>query len=237
MKLFLFSLILLISQQLSAQQIKGKVVSDSVAINQVLIININSQEKTYSDFYGGFSINANIGDELRIVKEGYERKILTVRNYNELLINLNKIAIEIDEVEVQQKLSGNLGKDSKLFNENKKKVALNNDLKVYFKTKSSGELMKPKPGEFVQPVSGGIGFGKIDNKWTVSDLVEWIRENLTDDYFISVGLSFQEINSFLFYSLQNYNTKNIVKYGYCNNEDVGNLKLHFETSYKKLKDK
>ena len=96
MKLFLFSLILLISQQLSAQQIKGKVVSDSVAINQVLIININSQEKTYSDFYGGFSINANMGDELRIVKEGYERKILTVRNYNELLINLNKIAIEID---------------------------------------------------------------------------------------------------------------------------------------------
>ena len=237
MKIFLFSFILLISQQLSAQQIKGKVVSDSVAVNQVLVINISSQEKVYSDFSGRFSINANIGDELRIVREGYERKILVVRNYNDLLINLNNIAIEIEEVEVEQRLSGNLGKDSKLFNENKKKVALNNDLKVYFKTKSSGELMKPKPGEFVQPVSGGIGFGEIDNKWTVSDLVEWIRENLTDDYFISLGLSFQEINSFLFYSLQNFTTKNILKYGYCNNEDVGNLKLHFETSYKKLKDK
>ena len=237
MKIFLFSFILLISQQLSAQQIKGKVVSDSVAVNQVLVINISSQEKVYSDFSGRFSINANIGDELRIVREGYERKILVVRNYNDLLINLNNIAIEIEEVEVEQRLSGNLGKDSKLFNENKKKVALNNDLKVYFKTKSSGELMKPKPGEFVQPVSGGIGFGEIDNKWTVSDLVEWIRENLTDDYFISLGLSFQQINSFLFYSLQNFTTKNILKYGYCNNEDVGNLKLHFETSYKKLKDK
>lgn len=211
--------------------------SDSVSVNQVLIININSKEKIYSDFYGGFSIDANLGDELRIVKEGYERKILSVRNYNELLININKIAIEIEEVKVQQRLSGDLGKDSKLFNENKRKVALNSDLKVYFKTKSSGELMKPKPGEFVQPLSGGIGFGKIDNKWAVPDLVEWIRKNLTDDYFISLGLDFQEINSFLFYSLQNYNAKNILKYGYCNDEDVGNLKLHFETSYKKLKDK
>ena len=211
--------------------------SDSVAVNQVLIINMNSNQKTYSNFQGQFIININIGDEIRLVKEGYERKVLRINNYDEVLINLIKLVTEIEEVEVKKKLSGDLAADSKLFNENKKKVALNNDLKVYFKTKSSEELMKARHDEFVQPVGGGISFGKIDNKWTLPDLVEWLRENLTDDYFTSIGLISQEINSFIFYALQSFGTRTILKYGYCNEEDVGNLKLHFETSFKKFKNK
>lgn len=211
--------------------------SDSVSVNQVLVININSQEKTYSNSQGQLIINANLGHELRFVKEGYERKILKIINTNDVVINLIKLVTEIEEVEVRKKLSGNLGVDSKLFSENKKKVALNNDLKVYFKTKSSEELMKPRHGEFIQPVGGGISFGKIDDKWTTSDFVEWLRENLTDNYFISLGLISQEINSFIFYSLQSFGTRNILKYGYCSEEDIGNLKLHFETTFKKFKNK
>lgn len=211
--------------------------SDSVLVSQVLVVNINSQEKTYSNSQGQFIINADLGDELRFVKEGYERKVLKITNTDEVFINLIKLITEIEEVEVKKKLSGNLDEDSKLFNENKKKVALNNDLKVYFKTRSSGELMKPKPGEFVQPVGQGFTIGGPDNKWGVTDLVEWIRENLTDEYFISLGLAFPEINSFLYYSLQSFHTMTILKYGYCSEEDVGNLKLHFETSYKKFRKK
>ena len=211
--------------------------SDSVSVNQVLIININSQEKNYSNSQGQFMIDANVGDELRFVKEGYERLDVTIKNQNDLMINLIKLVIEIEKVEIKKKLSGHLAADSKLFNENKNKVALNNDLKVYFKTRSSEELMNPRHGEFVQPVGEGFTFGKIDNKWTLPDLVEWIRENLTDDYFISLGLSSQEINSFIFYSLQSFGTRTILKYGYCSEEDVGNLKLHFETSFNKFKNK
>lgn len=211
--------------------------SDSVSVSQVLIININSQEKTYSSFQGQFSINANVGDELRFVKEGYERKVLKIINTNDVLINLIKSVTEIEEVEVRKKLSGNLDEDSKLFNENRKKVALNNDLKVYFKTKSSEELLTPRHGEFVQPVGGGISFGKIDDKWTSSDLVEWLRGNMTDEYFISLGLLSPEINSFIFYSLQSFGTRTILKYGYCSEEDLGKLKLHFETTVKKFKNK
>lgn len=227
----------MISQYFYSQQLKGKVVSDSVFVNQVLIININSQEKTYSDSYGQFIIKTNSGDEIRFLKEGYERKSIVIRNQEDLIINLIKNVIEIEEVEVKKKLSGNLAKDSKLLDENKKKVALNNDLKLYFKLPSNGELMKPKPGEFVQPVGGGISFGKIEDKWTVTDMVEWIRENLTDDYFLSIGLGFPEINPFLYYSLQSFNIRNILKYGYCNDKDVGNLKLHFESSFKKFRNK
>lgn len=237
MKIFLFSCFLLLFEQVYSQRINGKTVSDSVLVSQVLVVNINSQEKTYSNSQGQFIINADLGDELRFVKEGYERKVLKITNTDEVFINLIKLITEIEEVEVKKKLSGNLDEDSKLFNENKKKVALNNDLKVYFKTRSSGELMKPKPGEFVQPVGQGFTIGGPDNKWVVTDLVEWIRENLTDEYFISLGLAFPEINSFLYYSLQNFDVKTILKYGYCSEEDVGNLKLHFETSYKKFRKK
>ncbi|MBV6880702.1 hypothetical protein NG800_010015 [Epilithonimonas ginsengisoli] len=237
MKIFLFSCFLLLFEQVYSQRINGKTVSDSVLVSQVLVVNINSQEKTYSNSQGQFIINADLGDELRFVKEGYERKVLKITNTDEVFINLIKLITEIEEVEVKKKLSGNLDEDSKLFNENKKKVALNNDLKVYFKTRSSGELMKPKPGEFVQPVGQGFTIGGPDNKWGVTDLVEWIRENLTDEYFISLGLAFPEINSFLYYSLQSFHTMTILKYGYCSEEDVGNLKLHFETSYKKFRKK
>jgi len=227
--------LLFISHFIFSQQVRGKIVSDYVAANQVLVVNINSQEKTYSDSKGQFFINANIGDELRFIKLGYERKIINVKNDNELLINLIKLTIEIEEVEVKKKLSGNLSKDSKLFDENKKKVTLNNDLKVYFKAPSSAEVLKAKPGEFIQPVGTGFGFGAIDNKWTLTHLVEWIRENLKDEYFISMGLEFPEINSFLFYSLRTFNTKNILKYGFCDDQDVGNLKLHFEEKLKDFK--
>lgn len=237
MKIFLFSSFLLLFQNFNSQNIKGKIVSDSVSVNQVLVININSDEKTYSNSQGQFIINANLGDELRFVKEGYERKFLKIINKDEIFINLIKLITEIEEVEVKKKLSGDLTTDSKLFNENKKKVALNNDIKVYFKTRSSEELMKPKPGEFVQPVSSGITFGEIKNKWKLPDLVEWLRENLTDGYFISFGMESPEINSFIYYSLQSFNTMTILKYGYCSEEDVGNLKLHFETSFKKFKSK
>ncbi|PZU84151.1 MAG: hypothetical protein DI529_11665 [Chryseobacterium sp.] len=222
-----------ISYFVFSQQIKGRIVSDSVAVDQVLIININSQEKTYSNSQGQFTINAKVGDELRFVKDSYERKIVMVKDPGEISVNLIKLAIEIEEVEVKKKLSGNLASDTKLFNENKKKTALNNDLKVYFKQPSSAELLKPKHGEFVQPVGEGFSFGKIDDKWTITDFVEWIRENLSDEYFVSMGIGFQEINPFLYYSLQSFNTRNILKYGYCSDADVGKLKLHFE---KKLHD-
>jgi len=227
--------LLFISNFIFSQQVRGRIVSDSVVANQVLVVNINSQEKTYSDSKGQFFINANIGDELRFIKLGYERKVINVKNDNELLINLIKLTIEIEEVEVKKKLSGNLSKDSKLFDENKKKVTLNNDLKVYFKAPSSAEVLKAKPGEFIQPVGTGFGFGAIDNKWTLTHLVEWIRENLKDEYFISMGLEFPEINLFLFYSLRTFNTKNILKYGFCDDQDVGNLKLHFEEKLKDFK--
>ena len=235
MKKLLLVTFLFIFQFILSQQITGRIVSDSVSVNQVLVININSQEKTYSDSKGQFLINANIGDELRFVKLGYERKIIIVKNYNELLINLVKLAIEIEEIEVKKQLSGNLGKDSKLFDENRKKVTLNNNLKAYFKAPSSAEILKAKPGEFIQPVGTGFSFGAIDNKWTTTDLVEWIKENLRDEYFISMGLEFPEINSFRYYSLRTFNAKNILKYGFCDEQDVGNLKLHFENTLKIFK--
>ncbi|RZJ39035.1 MAG: hypothetical protein EOO18_01820, partial [Chryseobacterium sp.] len=141
MKIFLFSCFFFVFQNFFSQQITGKISSDSASLSRVLVVNIQSDEKVYSNSNGEFVLDANPGDELRFIKEGYERKVLLVRNNDQLVVNLVKLVTEIEEVVVQKKLSGNLATDAGLFNENKKKVALNNDLKVYFKLPSSASLM------------------------------------------------------------------------------------------------
>ena len=228
MKIFLFSGFFFVFQNFFSQRITGKISSDSASLSRVLVVNIQSEEKVYSNSNGEFVLDANPGDELRFIKEGYERKVLLVRNNDQLVVNLVKLVTEIEEVVVQKKLSGNLATDAGLFNENKKKVILNNDLKVYFKLPSSASLMKPKPGEFVQPVGSGFTFGKIDNQWTETDFAEWIRENFTDAYFISLGIKPVDISRFIFYGLQSFDKIRILKYGYCTDQDVGNLKTLFE---------
>ena len=218
MKLFLFFCLFFVFQNSFSQRITGNISSDSASLSRVLVVNIRSDEKVYSNSNGEFVLDANPGDELRFIKEGYERKVLLVRNNDQLVVNLVKLVTEIEEVVVQKKLSGNLATDAGLFNE----------LKNYFKLPSSASLMKPKPGEFVQPVGSGFTFGKIDNQWTETDFAEWIRENFTDAYFISLGIKTVDISRFIFFGLQSFDKIRILKYGYCTDQDVGNLKLLFE---------
>lgn len=230
LKTFLLSLFLMPLSFVFSQQISGSVVSDSASVRHLLVINIDSQDKIYTDDTGQFTLSASVGQKLRFVKEGYERKDILIKNNDYLTVNISKVIIEIPEVEIKKKLSGDLAKDSKLFDENKQKVALNNDLWHYYKAPASLEVLKAKPGDFVQPLSGGFGIGKINNKWVITDLVEWLRKNLTDDYFTSMGLGKAEINSFLYFSLRSFDSRIILKYGLCSDGDVGNLKLHFENS-------
>lgn len=230
MKILLQSLFLFPASFVFSQKISGSVVSDSAFVRHVLVTNINSQDKTYTDDTGQFTLSGNVGQKLRFVKEGYERKDILIKNNDYLTVNISKVIIEIPEVEIKKKLSGDLAKDSKLFDENNQKVTLNKDLWHYYKAPASLDVLAPKPGEFVQPVSSGFGIGKINNKWVMTDLVEWLRKNLMDDYFTSMGLGEAEINSFLYFSLRSFDSRIILKYGLCSDGDVGNLKLHFENS-------
>ena len=63
--LFLFFSISIFSQNI----IYGKVVNEiNFGIPAVLVVNINTDQKTYTDLNGDFSISANAHDELRFIK-------------------------------------------------------------------------------------------------------------------------------------------------------------------------
>lgn len=115
-------------------------------ISGVSVVNIKNGQVGNSDFEGKFSISAKIGEEIRLVKNGYERTDfrISMQDFSfEKTFVLKPLAIEIQEVKVKPYISGNLGKDSKQFNPSAKKTALLRDLDRYVK-ENPIEMPPPK---------------------------------------------------------------------------------------------
>lgn len=121
----------------SQQQITGFITdSGRENINPVLVINVSSLKSTLSDPSGKFTIEASENNELRFVKEGYYRldKKIGKDDFNSpLIISLAKAEIEIPEVKITFKPTGNLERDSKKLGESRKLSALKSDLENYMK--------------------------------------------------------------------------------------------------------
>lgn len=122
----------------SQQQVTGIVTDNGKSnINPVLVINVSNQKSTLSDASGRFSIEASENDEIRFVKEGYYRfdKIMIKEDFNSpLMITLEKREIEIPEVKITYKPTGNLEKDNNHLNESRKIVSLRSELDEYMKS-------------------------------------------------------------------------------------------------------
>lgn len=90
-----------------------------------------------SDKMGNFAILAKPSDELRIVREGYERKlvILTSEDFTKSLdVKLTVIPVEIEEVAIGFNPTGNLKKDVPKLNPPAKVTALNMAMNNYMRT-------------------------------------------------------------------------------------------------------
>lgn len=97
---------------------------------------MQTDEKVFTDNDGNFKIRASVRDELRFVKENFERKSKIIQNsdfFTILTVQLTRIPIDIDEVKVVAKLTGNLTNDAKFYPFSKKTVALNDDIRKYEK--------------------------------------------------------------------------------------------------------
>lgn len=104
----------------------GKVFDDLGVLENVHIINLNTNSATKSNFKGEFKIFAKEKDSLKITFVGYKTKVLILKKtdfgINEKQINLKKEIIELDEVEIKKHtLTGSLENDIKLV-PNKKQV-------------------------------------------------------------------------------------------------------------------
>lgn len=220
---------LLLSLSAYAQNIiSGNTVSEQGYILQnVLIININNNTQVISDNQGFFKIKANENDELRFIKEKYDRAIRKVNNqdlFSLISVTLVQSATEIETVDLGFNTTGDLKKDISLRSSNKKKF-LNEEIKNYIKThpeeKKDTRITKPTFGvpdmnqgqvsilSVGNGASGGILglvtkqiFKKDKRKPNYSEIQNFhrkVKHSFYGDYFIQQGLDEFEFDSYLVY--------------------------------------
>lgn len=209
----------------SQQKIVGFITDNTnVNINPVLIINISKNISVLSNSSGKFVIDADENDEIRSVKEGYYRasKKISKEDFNNpLLMILQKEEIQIAEVKITFRPTGNLEKDSKLLNESQKLRSLKSDMSKYMRS----PLSEPLADRSISKTFTGHDFkaGQVDIKGVIGAAVGLIKKatkpkitkanylefqtfmtrlkNEVDlDFFKKYGMEDEQMDTFLLYA-------------------------------------
>ncbi|MGE6397983.1 hypothetical protein [Chryseobacterium scophthalmum] len=142
----------------SQQNIYGKIVDeDRNNLTGVLVFNITKNIKAYSDISGDYLIEAQENDEVKFIKQGFYRidKIIKKETFNSPLeIQLVRAETLIQEVKIDYKPTGNLGKESKHLEGSKKVAALQSSINDYMKS----ELNEPLPKNVIPKSFQGHDF-------------------------------------------------------------------------------
>ena len=224
----------------SQEYIFGKVTSEqNTEIAGVLVINIKTDEETYTNKDGNFMIAAKSKDLLRFVKQKFDRVSYTIKPEDfqkAITISMQKSTIEIDEVEIKNKLTGNLKDDINKV-ENKKKTKLNQEISKMNLEKTDLTILLPRAGEFKQPKGEGFSVGTIKDRWDTVDVNQGYLYILGEYYFVEeVGLQKEEVAHFIGYVMQSLNLKNIKKKGYFLSEDIATFQVLAEKKIKTFKE-
>lgn len=209
MKKLLFLCFLAISISVFSQTVSGIVVTEeSARIPKALIINMNSDQKVLSNDVGEFSINAKFGDEIRIVKENYEREKIIVKNENYFTVRLVQIPMEIEEVSIENKRIAEAKKE-----ELRQSIGLPKGPEKPREKPADAvdDIVKPliriPPMVNVQAIYDVLSgrSRRMKRLYKYEDLQEglaWIQNNVDLEYFAEAGISSDKFNDFLMFSLQ-----------------------------------
>ncbi|MBU8884092.1 hypothetical protein KSK37_13445 [Kaistella sp. DKR-2] len=222
--LYLFCL-LLSATVFSQEYIFGKVSTESgTELPSAVIINMRTDEKILTDKDGNFMIAAKTGDEIRFIKNTYERKIqmITTENFSRPLnISLEKSPYLIEEIELAFNPTGNLKKDVKSLDPPKRVVALNSSMDSYMRTsptEPSPKLITPSafgPKDFnagqvdiVKAVSALVGLVSKStsspltkaNYAETQDFFRKIKTTMDLSFYTSQGWDEEELDRFLIYA-------------------------------------
>ena len=203
----------------SQQKITGKITDeDGVSLPTVMVMNISANTKTYTLNDGTFSIEASADDELRFIKQGFERSSIKASyGFNrELNISLIRIAQEIEEVEIS-KITGDITKDSRAVAKIDKGQIVEDAVGL---PQPVGK-MRERPAE-VKEVLIPIILGQLNiqgmydlisgdarrmkRQYRYDDLQEdilWIRDRVEDEYFTKEGIPKERISEFIEFSFVN----------------------------------
>ena len=197
---------------------------ENIALGSVVVINMKSEKRVVNGGDGSFTIDANLGDEIRFVKNGYDRKshVVSREDFNSNFeVVLKRLVQTIDEVEIEYKVSGNLAKDSKHYNEKKEITEVKIELGQYIMKKSDPSVTALKGGDFKQPKGPGFVVGDIKDKWTKIDLIENLIEVNTIEFFTEgLQLHRSQVSGFISYILRFYEHRSILKYGIISTKDL-----------------
>ena len=204
MKRFLLFYCLCISFFVCSQTISGVVVSEEDhPISKVLIVNMSSNQKVYTDNFGNFSIAGKMGDELRFAKEKYKGERIKINN-DLLKVILQQLPQEIEEVKIinkrlaesqEEKLRKDIGLPKGPEKPREKPADLADD------------FLRIPPKVNIQNIYDAIS-GKsrrLKRLYKYEDLQEglaWIQNNIDLEYFAEAGISPEKFNDFLMFSLK-----------------------------------
>lgn len=196
----------------------GKIKDDNeISLAGVTVINITTDVKTYSNANGEFSISAFKNDELRFVKQGYERvsgRVLLNGTNAPILVTLIKIPEVIEEVKVTSKPTGDLETDARRASRVDKGEVVRDAVGL---PQPVGK-MREKPAEVKQVlipillgqlnvqgmydlVSGKARRQKRQYKYDdLQEHIKWVRDRVDDDYFIKAGIPQERISQFIEFS-------------------------------------
>ena len=204
MKRFLLYYCLCIPLFVCSQTISGVVVSEEDhPISKVLIVNMSSNQKVYTDNFGNFSIAGKMGDELRFAKEKYKGERIKINN-DLLKVILQQLPQEIEEVKIinkrlaesqEEKLRKDIGLPKGPEKPREKPADLADD------------FLRIPPKVNIQNIYDAIS-GKsrrLKRLYKYEDLQEglaWIQNNIDLEYFAEAGISPEKFNDFLMFSLK-----------------------------------
>lgn len=191
-------------------------------LSAVLVFNVQSEKKSYSNIKGEFTIEANANDELRFVRYGFERnskKINSSDFNNPISISLFRKAEEIEEVKVTNlNLSGDLNKDSRKLTKVDKVAQLQREIGVPLPPEKPREkpselgknvllpLIGIPPTADIQAIYNVLsGKARKQKSWykyeDLQDKIKWIRSKVPDEYFTKMNIPEEKISEFLQFSI------------------------------------
>ena len=205
MKRFLLFYCLYIPLFVCSQTISGVVVSEEDhPISKVLIVNMSSNQKVYTDNFGNFSIAGKMSDELRFAKEKYKGERIKINN-DLLKVILQQLPQEIEEVKIvnkrlaesqEEKLRKDIGLPKGPEKPREKPVGTKDVLlPLLFAQLNVDNLYKWASGDS----------RRLRRLYKYEDLQEglaWINKNIDLEYFAEEGITADKFNDFLMFSLR-----------------------------------
>lgn len=209
MKRLLQLIFITLSGFIFSQNISGNVMSeDDVLIPRVLIVNMTTDEKTYSDAYGNFVINGKVGDEIRFAKENFKLGKMTVSSNDFRTIKLERMPQEIEEVKIINK---NLSKSKEEELRNSIGLPKGPDKPREKPAEAVDDILMPllriPPAIKIQAIYDVLS-GKsrrLKRLYKYEDLQEglaWTQNNIDPEYFSQAGIPPDKLTDFLMFALR-----------------------------------